>query len=495
MDPDDYMNGAGGDATTESLAHTDNEETHTGVLRDKTNDVIERKEAAKKNRRRKKTTASLVTSCFQDLYRLSGEVLGRGAYASVQTCVNILTDMEFAVKMIDKVPGHPRARVFREVETFHHCQGHPNIIQLLEMFEDDRRFYLVFEKVEGGQLLTRIQERGRFTEREAAEITRDLASALKFLHAKGIAHRDLKPENILCVSRTSLSPVKLCDLDLGSGIRFSPALGVPLSSPRLHSPVGSAEFMAPEVVATFTEQPDHQGSPAWYDKRCDMWSLGVVLYILLSGYPPFWGQCCNESSCLGPDCSDCRSALFDLIADRPRPEFPIEEWAGVSEAARRLVASLLSRDPADRPTAAEVLSHPWVSTLGAVGDARLLPTPHNITNTKSVSEMAESAMSLNRVLVQQLSLTTTPSTTANNQQQQCCNNTTTTTSGTTATNNNNNNNSVSTSTTTTTTATTVVVASTCGQQQQLLQAPELGPPQPGSLLARRLSRQTSSQHT
>uniref|UniRef100_A0A170ZKA4 Map kinase-interacting serine threonine-protein kinase 1 n=1 Tax=Triatoma infestans TaxID=30076 RepID=A0A170ZKA4_TRIIF len=502
MDPDDYINGAGGDATTESLAHADNEEPHTGVLRDKTNDVIERKEAAKKNRRRKKTTASLVTSCFQDLYRLSGEVLGRGAYASVQTCVNILTDMEFAVKMIDKVPGHPRARVFREVETFHHCQGHPNIIQLLEMFEDDRRFYLVFEKVEGGQLLTRIQERGRFTEREAAEITRDLASALKFLHAKGIAHRDLKPENILCVSRASLSPVKLCDLDLGSGIRFSPVLGVPLSSPRLHSPVGSAEFMAPEVVATFTEQPDHQGSPAWYDKRCDMWSLGVVLYILLSGYPPFWGQCCNESTCLGPDCSDCRNALFDLIADRPRPEFPIEEWAGVSEAARRLVASLLSRDPADRPTAAEVLSHPWVSTLGAVGDTRLLSTPHNITNTKSVSEMAESAMSLNRVLVQQLSLTTTTPTATptaiaitpnNNQQQQ------------------QQPPQQSSGSNTTTSAAAIAGGGggilvlqpvTCGQQctqqqcnNSLVKAPELVPPQPGSLLARRLNRQTSSQQT
>ncbi|KAK9500580.1 hypothetical protein O3M35_001819 [Rhynocoris fuscipes] len=463
------------------------QEAHTGVLRDKTNDVIERKEAAKKNRRRKKTTASLVTSCFQDLYRLSGEVLGRGAYASVQTCINILTDMEFAVKMIDKVPGHPRARVFREVETFHHCQGHPNIIQLLEMFEDDRRFYLVFEKVEGGQLLSRIQQRGKFTEREAAEITRDLACALKFLHAKGIAHRDLKPENILCVSRDSLSPVKLCDLDLGSGIRFSPVLGVPLSSPRLHSPVGSAEFMAPEVVATFTEQTDHQGTPAWYDKRCDMWSLGVVLYILLSGYPPFWGQCCSESTCQGPDCIECRSALFELIAERPRPEFPLEEWSGISESARRLVASLLSRDPADRPTAAEVLSHPWVTSLGAVGDNRLLPTPHTITNTKSVNDIAESAMSLNRVLVQQLSLTS-----ANNQQQQTSN-----------INNNNNNKSTGTTATVTTVTTPTVVpttATTCGQQSvqqqnQLSQAPDLGPAQPGSLLARRLNRQTSSQQT
>lgn len=82
-----------------------------------------------------------------DLYKLTGEVLGEGAYASVQTCVNIYTGQEFAVKIIDKVPGHARARVFREVETFHYCQGHPNIIQLIEFFEDTDKFYLVFEKV------------------------------------------------------------------------------------------------------------------------------------------------------------------------------------------------------------------------------------------------------------------------------------------------------------------------------------------------------------
>ena len=89
--------------------------------------------------------------------------------------------------MIEKVPGHCRNRVFKEVETFHHCQGHPNIIQLIEFFEDDQRFYLVFEKVNGGQLLTRILERKSFSEREASQIIRDLASALQYLHKKGMS--------------------------------------------------------------------------------------------------------------------------------------------------------------------------------------------------------------------------------------------------------------------------------------------------------------------
>lgn len=125
---------------------------------------------------------------FLDAYKLTGEVLGQGAYASVQTCVSMLTGLEFAVKVIDKIAEHARARVFREVETFYHCQGHPNIIQMLEFFEADDKFYMVFEKVEGGQLLDRIQQRKRFTEQEASLIVKDLASALNFLHQKGIVN-------------------------------------------------------------------------------------------------------------------------------------------------------------------------------------------------------------------------------------------------------------------------------------------------------------------
>merc|ERR1711942_245520 len=156
--------------------------------------IAARKEEAKTRRKKKKKTASstsLASNTFQEIYKLTGEVLGQGAYASVQTCVNIYTEVEYAVKIIDKVPGHSRARVFKEIDLFHHCQGHKNIIQLIEYFEESDRFYLIFEKVSGGQLLDHIQTRKYFTEQEAANIIRDVAEALSFLHSKGIAHRDL----------------------------------------------------------------------------------------------------------------------------------------------------------------------------------------------------------------------------------------------------------------------------------------------------------------
>lgn len=137
------------------------------------------------------------------------------------------------------MPGHSRQRVFKEVETFHHCHGHPNIIQLIEFFEEEERFYLVFEKVNGGPLLNRIQEYVHFTEKEASQIIKELASALNFLHKKGIAHRDLKPENILCVSSKELCPVKICDFDLGSGITFNADLSSPVVTPQLLTPVST----------------------------------------------------------------------------------------------------------------------------------------------------------------------------------------------------------------------------------------------------------------
>ncbi|XP_021918984.1 MAP kinase-interacting serine/threonine-protein kinase 1 isoform X3 [Zootermopsis nevadensis] len=368
------------------------------------NSVQQRKEEARRKRRKKKRTgSSLVSSCFQELYRLTGEVLGEGAYASVQTCVNIWTDLEYAVKIIDKIPRHSRGRVFKEVETFHHCQGHPNIIQLIEFFEDEERFYLVFEKVNGGPLLTRIQEHIHFTEREASQIIRDLASALQFLHVKGIAHRDLKPENILCVYPDKLSPVKICDFDLSSGIKFNSNLASPLSTPQLLTPVGSAEFMAPEVVEAFI------GESTSYDKRCDLWSLGVIMYILLCGYPPFYGSCGSDCGWeRGENCQACQELLFTSIQEGCY-DFPDREWADISEEAKDLIRSLLVKEASRRLSAECVLTHPWMSpnSSGATLTARSLVTPHVIRRNNSARELsafAESAMAVNRVVLQHFSM-------------------------------------------------------------------------------------------
>lgn len=364
-------------------------------------ELTRRKEEAKRRRRKKKRTgSSVVSSCFQDLYKLTGEVLGEGAYASVQTCISLFTDQEFAVKIIDKVPGHARARVFREVETFHHCQGHPNIIQLTEFFEDEEKFYLVFEKINGGQLLRRIQEYKYFSEAAAAEIIREVASALQFMHGKGIAHRDLKPENILCVHKDRLCPVKICDFDLGSGIRFQSSVSSPLATPQLLTPVGSAEFMAPEVVEAFIGDSESTS----YDKRCDLWSLGVIMYILLCGYPPFYGKCGKDCGWeRGDNCNSCLELLFQSIQEG-RYDFPEPEWTAISDQAKDLISCLLVKNASDRISAEKVLKHAW---LQFASETAALTTPAVIKKNNSaleLSQFAESAMAVNRVVQQHFSM-------------------------------------------------------------------------------------------
>merc|ERR1712002_425245 len=299
--------------------------------------IAARKEEAKTRRKKKKKTASstsLASNTFQDIY----------------------TEVEYAVKIIDKVPGHSRARVFKEIDLFHHCQGHKNIIQLIEYFEESDRFYLIFEKVSGGQLLDHIQRRKYFTEQEAAYIITDVASALEFLHSKGIAHRDLKPENVLCVYRGKLTPVKLCDFDLGSGIKFHSGGGSD-TTPFLLTPVGSAEFMAPEIVEAFIEDTEEDFK---YDKRCDLWSLGVMMYILLCGYPPFSGSCGHQCGwAQGGSCDQCQINLFNNI-QQGKFEFHPKEWSKISPQAKDLIKKLLVKDAKKRLSAGDVLGHVWL---------------------------------------------------------------------------------------------------------------------------------------
>jgi len=400
-------NSSDGEATSEgqelSKTPTNKTSSNDSIETSTTTETFQqRKEEAKSRRRKKKkTNSSVVASTFHDLYHMTGEILGKGAYASVRTCRNVWTEQEFAVKIIDKVPGHSRSRVFKEIDTFYHCRGHKNIIQLIEYFEEPDRFYLVFEKINGGQLLDHIQNRVRFTEKEASYVIRDLASALQFLHKKGIAHRDLKPENVLCEFEDQLCPVKLCDFDLGSGIKFNSQLTSPISTPALLTPVGSAEFMAPEVVEAFMDDSERDLA---YDKRCDLWSLGIIMYILLCGYPPFSGNCGSQCGWnQGEPCNACQELLFHSIQDG-HFDFPEGEWRDISGEAKDLISKLLVKDARKRLSAEMVMAHPWVR-FG--GPSRVLVTPQNIKRNNSARELsafAESAMAVNRVVLQHMSI-------------------------------------------------------------------------------------------
>merc|ERR1712088_54806 len=214
-------------------------------------------EVMKARRRKKKKRSPMVGNTFSDLYKLTGQSLGEGSYGKVETCVNVFTGIEYAVKIIEKVPGlFNRSKILKEIEIYHLCRGEQNIIQLIEYFEEANCFYLVFEKMLGGPLLDHIQRRVFFTEAEASRIVKDLAGALKHLHKQGIAHRDLKPDN------------KLCDFDLCS----APVSIDTTITPTLHSPVGSLEYMAPEVVDTFLidDYDDDDDESICYNKKCDL---------------------------------------------------------------------------------------------------------------------------------------------------------------------------------------------------------------------------------
>jgi len=364
------------------------------------NSFAEKKAAAISARKKKKKTASstsLASNTFQEIYKLTGEVLGQGAYASVQTCINMYTKVEYAVKIIEKVPGHSRARVFKEIDLFYHCQGHGNIIQLVEYFEQHDKFFLVFEKINGGRLLDHIQRKKVFTEDEAANVISDVTAALCHLHSKGIAHRDLKPENVLCVYRNDTSLVKLCDFDLGSGIRLNTG-GGSVTTPVLFTPVGSAEFMAPEIVEAFTEDNEED---LMYDKRCDLWSLGIMMYILLCGYPPFTGSCgfsCEWSR--GGSCDSCQGNLFHNIKNGFY-EFNPDDWSCISEEAKDLISKLLVKDAKKRISAKDVLCHPWFKKSYST----VLATPSKLRKknaVRDVSRFAESAAAVNRVVTQHI---------------------------------------------------------------------------------------------
>merc|ERR1711981_575155 len=314
----------------------------------------------RRNKKKKKAFSTMSASSFSDLYSLKNDILGEGSYGRVESCVNVYTQMEYAVKIINKDSWtFNRQKMLKEIELYYLCQGaNDSIIQLVDYFEETDKFYLIFEKAKGGHLLNQINKRAKFNDVEAAAIIAKLASALKYLHSRGIAHRDLKPENILCMEDAEDAValnIRLCDFDLCSKVQPT------VSTPRLSSPAGSPECLAPEVVEVFVNEDnilyDLLDEDLSYDKRCDLWSLGVIAYTLLCGRLPFQG-CCGEDcgwEDRNEECEDCQQDLYDNIKSG---YFHIPEH--VSPLAKDLIRQLLQTDPDMRLEASDVLYHPWI---------------------------------------------------------------------------------------------------------------------------------------
>ncbi|XP_031403679.1 calcium-dependent protein kinase 24 [Punica granatum] len=267
-----------------------------------------------------------------------GKELGRGEFGITYQCTENETGEIYACKTISKAKLRTEIDVEdvrREVEIMRHLPKHPHIVTLKEAYEDKDAVYFVMELCEGGELFDRIVARGHFTERAAAKITKTIIEVVKVCHDHGVIHRDLKPENFLFANRTETSPLKA--IDFGLSTFFEPGQ-------RFREIVGSPYYMAPEVLRRD------------YGPEVDVWSTGVILYILLCGVPPFWAE--------------TEEGIAQAIV-RGEIDFERDPWPKVSAEAKDLVKSMLEPNPYSRFTVQEVLEHPWIQNLDKASNVSL----------------------------------------------------------------------------------------------------------------------------
>ncbi|KAG5583559.1 hypothetical protein H5410_054186 [Solanum commersonii] len=275
-----------------------------------------------------------------------GRELGRGEFGVTYLSTDKVSGDVYACKSISKKKLRTRVDiedVRREVEIMKHLPKHSNIVTLKDTYEDDNAVHIVMELCEGGELFDRIVARGHYTERAAAAVTRTIVEVIQMCHKHGVMHRDLKPENFLFENKKETAPLKA--IDFGLSVFFKPG-------ERFNEIVGSPYYMAPEVLKRD------------YGPEVDVWSAGVILYILLCGVPPFWAE--TEQ---GVAQAIIRSAV----------NFKRDPWPKVSDNAKDLVKKMLNPDPSKRLTAQEVLDHPWIQnakkapnvSLGETVKARL----------------------------------------------------------------------------------------------------------------------------
>ena len=263
--------------------------------------------------------------------------ISNGTYSKVYIVQNKTDLKSYCCKEILKTKVTDLAKFKNEINILSKMD-HPNIIRLYEIFEDDRYISLIMELCKGGELFKKINELAEkdeaFTEKEAVKIFKQLISAVSYCHSQGICHRDLKPENILFLNKNPDSPIKIIDFGLSKIFgEIKPIMkGNKVEKNILSLRVGTAYYMSPEVL---------QGN---YDNKCDIWACGVILYIMLCGYPPFDGDTEND--------------ILKAISKK-KFSFPEEEWKTVSDDAKDLIKHMIC-DPDKRYNAEMILNHPWI---------------------------------------------------------------------------------------------------------------------------------------
>ena len=291
------------------------------------------------------------TANLKDQYVL-GEQLGWGQFGVIRSCTDKLTGEVLACKSIakDRLVTSDDVRSIRlEIEIMTRLSGHPNVVDLKAVYEEEDYVHLVMELCAGGELFHKLEKHGRFSESVARVLFRHLMQVVLYCHENGVVHRDLKPENILLATKASSSPIKLADFGLATYIKPGKFIAYHWVFPKmfirevllidskfnllrtgqsLRGLVGSPFYIAPEVLA------------GGYNQAADVWSAGVILYILLSGMPPFWGK--------------TKSRIFDAVKAADL-RFPSNPWDHISESALDLIKGMLCTDPSQRLNAQQVL--------------------------------------------------------------------------------------------------------------------------------------------
>ncbi|XP_044594330.1 calcium/calmodulin-dependent protein kinase type II alpha chain isoform X9 [Cotesia glomerata] len=270
--------------------------------------------------------APVASTRFSDNYDLKEE-LGKGAFSVVRRCVQKSTGLEFAAKVINtkKLSQRDFQKLEREARICRKLQ-HPNIVRLHESIQEEHCHYLVFDLVTGGELFEDIVAREFYSEADASHCIQQILESVHHCHHNGIVHRDLKPENLLLASKAKGAAVKLADFGL--------AIELQGDAQAWYGFAGTPGYLSPEVLK---KEP--------YGKPVDIWACGVILYILLVGYPPFWDE--DQHRLYG----QIKAGAYD---------YPSPEWDTVTPEARNLINQMLTVNPSRRITASDALRHPWI---------------------------------------------------------------------------------------------------------------------------------------